>query len=735
MTDGYPLPAGEEVLVPIEDPSKVYVVATPASNCQQTVGITGQIVGDTFTLTFRGATTASIPVNANAATVQAALVALGTIGTGNCTVADTGGSQPFTVTFTGALAKQNVDLMTSVGGGANEKQKIDVSAAIAGDKILFSYDGTPASDWVLVDNDAEAIQGYLETIPALEGNVSVTGDPENGFIVEYIGDLALTDIADDKITALCGKNEEFMLTVSSMATDDLMYITFGEATSGELICPVTGADIQTAMTRPGYGFNEGDLLVHGNGPYVFELTGTDARQDFDVTGHATCGKNEVQKVTLTSPVAGDKVVLTCSGVPSDSFSYNANAGTVEEALQSIPLLNGCVDVSAGDPSGWVIEFGGDLDRTDVATLAGTYGANEKQLVTVTDGASGDELSLTYVVRRSANFAYNDTSANVQTALEGIAALTGNVTVEDGDPAGWVIEFKGTLAGQHVADLTGVCGKNAKDTIGIPNSVDTGKFTVTYGGVESSQINYNADHAAVLTGLETIPALVGKVSVAGGPGPSVDWVVEFVGTLARQDVHLSSATSHCGNNEKQTVTLTNVTGGNFTLSYGGTPTANIGYADPAATVETKLAAIGALTGNVHVTGASPVWTVEFINALGLGDGALLLVATDVDLEGADHSVDVAQLVDGTTATVSVASSQAGHAATVNVVETVEGHSAAVTVSEVVKGANRTVTFEKTTVGHDATVVVTETQKGNATCAVTIAKVADITAGSQYSWLAC
>ena len=39
VNDGYPLPAGEELDIPIEDPSKVYVVATPASNCQQTVAL------------------------------------------------------------------------------------------------------------------------------------------------------------------------------------------------------------------------------------------------------------------------------------------------------------------------------------------------------------------------------------------------------------------------------------------------------------------------------------------------------------------------------------------------------------------------------------------------------------------------------------------------------------------------------------------------------------------------
>jgi hypothetical protein len=39
-----------------------------------------------------------------------------------------------------------------------------------------------------------------------------------------------------------------------------------------------------------------------------------------------------------------------------------------------------------------------------------------------------------------------------------------------------------------------------------------------------------------------------------------------------------------------------------------------------------------------------------------------------------------------------------------------------------------------VGGSTDVTVTETQKGDATCTVTIAKVADITLGSKYSWIA-
>ncbi len=65
--------------------------------------ITIHAASSSFTLTFNSQTTAPIPSNASAATVQFALEALSTIGAGNVSIAGPGGG-PWQVTFTGALA-------------------------------------------------------------------------------------------------------------------------------------------------------------------------------------------------------------------------------------------------------------------------------------------------------------------------------------------------------------------------------------------------------------------------------------------------------------------------------------------------------------------------------------------------------------------------------------------------------------------------------------------------------
>lgn len=71
-----------------------------------------------FTLTYSGQTTASIPAAASAAAVQAALEALSNIGGGDVSVTGLDGG-PYIVTFQGALAHTNVAQMTSTPTGGS----------------------------------------------------------------------------------------------------------------------------------------------------------------------------------------------------------------------------------------------------------------------------------------------------------------------------------------------------------------------------------------------------------------------------------------------------------------------------------------------------------------------------------------------------------------------------------------------------------------------------------------
>ena len=103
-----------------------------ATNSVQIVTVNGTPTGGTFTLRFGTGTTTSLAYNASAATVQAALVALTSIGTGNATVAGNAGG-PYTVTFAGTLAGTAVQPLTGNGsaltGGTSPTVTVSVTAA------------------------------------------------------------------------------------------------------------------------------------------------------------------------------------------------------------------------------------------------------------------------------------------------------------------------------------------------------------------------------------------------------------------------------------------------------------------------------------------------------------------------------------------------------------------------------------------------------------------------------
>lgn len=94
------------------------ILASQGTNEVQSLSVNGATAG-TFTVTFAGVTSAAIAFNATAATVQAALEAMASIGAGNVTV--TGGpantATPLTVTFVGSLGNRNVSQATINGAG------------------------------------------------------------------------------------------------------------------------------------------------------------------------------------------------------------------------------------------------------------------------------------------------------------------------------------------------------------------------------------------------------------------------------------------------------------------------------------------------------------------------------------------------------------------------------------------------------------------------------------------
>jgi hypothetical protein len=106
------------------------IIADGKTNEVQTVTITGDPTGGTFTLTFDGQTTAAIPFDATAARVQADITALSNVRTGDVVV--TGPTADvYRVTFTNAYAGTNVSQMTASGAGLTGGTTPGVTVATA----------------------------------------------------------------------------------------------------------------------------------------------------------------------------------------------------------------------------------------------------------------------------------------------------------------------------------------------------------------------------------------------------------------------------------------------------------------------------------------------------------------------------------------------------------------------------------------------------------------------------
>lgn len=117
------------------------LITTGGTNEVQTVTITGTPTGGTFTLTFDGDTTDPIDFDAVAADVQAELLALDSISTGDVTVSGgPGPGTPYVLTFAGQYADQDVPAVSATGnftGGTTPAIAVtETTAGVQGSNII-----------------------------------------------------------------------------------------------------------------------------------------------------------------------------------------------------------------------------------------------------------------------------------------------------------------------------------------------------------------------------------------------------------------------------------------------------------------------------------------------------------------------------------------------------------------------------------------------------------------------
>ena len=157
----------------------------------QTVTIADGDGTDTFQLAFDSELTEELDWDASAATVEAALEALSTIGTGNVDVALDG--LVYTITFQGTLADMYVPPISAYMLGCTATVAVVTEGTDVDDSFVLTYDGedTASLDW---DSAAATVQSALEGLSTIgAGNVAVSLS-SLVYTITFQGDLANTDV-------------------------------------------------------------------------------------------------------------------------------------------------------------------------------------------------------------------------------------------------------------------------------------------------------------------------------------------------------------------------------------------------------------------------------------------------------------------------------------------------------------------------------------------------------------
>lgn len=527
------------------------------------VGGTAQ--GGTFTLTFGANTTTTIVYNASAATVQTALQALGSIGSGNATVTGSAGG-PWTVDFTGTLAGAAQAFITGdaslvTGGtiiiteqlhgvaGVSAVDLITITNGVAGTfGVIFS---AVESGQVAYNASAATLQTALQATSSIgSGNMTVTGSAGGPWTTTAAGTLANRNIGPltpDGALLAASLVDTVTLNAAFAGTFGL---TFNGQETAQIAYNASAATVQSAL-RAVSTIGSPNATVSGSagGPYTVTLDLPVAKMIGDIGGDASALTNSITDlITLTNAVGGN-FTLAYNGQTTLPIAYNASAATVQTDLSQLSTIgasNVVVTGSNGGPYTAVIDLPAAKIVGDITgNLAGTTGTvsyvitlfnasgGTFELIFATTAftvfvnkASGGTFTLTYGDQTTGTISYAAGAGTVQAAL---VALSNVGSDNSGNPY-VTVQGNGTLASPWLILFTGNALVNGKPLVLTANNaaLTPAGSTVTIEsessnpppGSVTAPISTTAAASTVqtdLTGLATIGSGNATVSgVSGGP---------------------------------------------------------------------------------------------------------------------------------------------------------------------------------------------------------------------------
>lgn len=550
--------------------------------------------------------------------------------------------KPFTVAgTTGDAGNLEVSVVVTVEGdaGRNEKQRVTIPGTATGGTFTLTFDGQTTGA-IAYNASAATVDAALEALSNIAaGDVTVTGNAGGPWTVEFLQAFANTDVP--------------------LLTGDGSSITKG------------ATDYPVVVTT----LTQGDP-----------------------------GRNEKQEIWLSGSPTGGTFTLTWQGDTTGAIAYNASAATVQTALEALAAITaGDVSVTAGTTGHWIVEFLATYRNTDVDLITGNgsslTGGLSVAVTEITKGATASNGEHTFSAMSgtfnitftnpltsatatvTVNAAPNPPALSVfRDLLHSVSFLnSGNliVTADSTTPAVyrilWIGEFGGrAITAPTISIPTGVTGAATVTTItggGAAGQFEVqqvqlaggptgGTFTLTFEGVTTAAIAYNAAASAVKSAIDTALTTFTACTVTGNAGGP--WLVTFGQRLTAEgpeDVALMTGsgasltggsvysttiqTATAARNEIQRVALFgNPAGGTFTLTYAAATTGALTFDESAADVESALDGLAGID-DCTVTGpAGGPWTVEF-QGTQTGTDVSAITGDGTSLSGATILVEVTQ----------------------------------------------------------------------------------------------
>lgn len=359
--------------------------------------------------------------------------------------------------------------------------------------------------------------------------------------------------------------------------------------------------LELKADTPGVPFRV-DVSTSDAGGFQIEVTTTQ-------TGDP--GQNEIQRVSIPSAASGGTFTLTFEGQTTAAIAYNASAGDVETALESLSnIAPGDVVVSGASPQ-WFVEFAGTYANTNVAALSGNgaslTGAASLTINTITEGRAQDNEIWSFTVPLNAGF---------------WLWLSGSWTRSDGPDGGGF--FYGGAGAYLIEDDMNLMFGEGSVVVTKTTTATTKTYTIEFTG---SYAGISLTNTLMEFGTTSSYNAASFVTVVQEGNPSAT-------------------------DEVQTVRINgSPTGGTFTLTFQGQTTAGIAYNASAADVKSALEALSNID-LVTVSLSGTIYTVTFQgtnagmdvgqltgNASGLTGGAVSVVATQSAISPANERQQV------------------------------------------------------------------------------------------------